>query len=120
MRFRNPVSCNPTREKPRQKLPVSTHPTVKPFRVRHVPRWEVIVELDIRGKSNASEGALEEVVAEERVVGNASLHRGFESLNVVDSLSDIRALGEEVLIDVGDHVRVRVKACLPREEPREP
>ena len=52
---------------------------------------------------------LEEVVAEEPVLGGAAPERAFERVDVVDALAGVDALSEEVLIDVGDRVAVEIE-----------
>ena len=59
--------------------------------------------------------ALEEIVAEQRVVRNPAVERRLEGVDVVDALAGIGALAEQVLIDVGDGGGVRIDAAGPEK-----
>ena len=69
--------------------------------------------------AGARERALEQVVAEQRVLGHAAGERRLERVDVVDALADVAALVEEVLIDVGHGGRVRIEADVAGEDLRE-
>ena len=62
---------------------------------------------------------LEEIVAEQRVLGHAPGERGIERVHVVDAFADVAALVKHVLIEVGHGGRVRIDADVPGEHPRE-
>ena len=80
-----------------------------------VVRRELVEQLDVGHQAGACEHALEQVVAEQRVVGDPVVQRGGERVDVVDPLAGEAALLEEVLVDVRDGGRIRVDAGGPGE-----
>jgi hypothetical protein len=94
VRLRDSISGQDTRQDPRKELPVSSNPTVKTLRVRHVTSWEIIVEFDIGGETYSGKRTLEEIVTEKGVLRNLSFHYGLKRLDVINPLTDIRAFGE--------------------------
>ena len=77
-----------------------------------VVRGGALEQLDVGDQSRAREQALEEVVAQERILRHPSCHGRFERVHVVDPLAGVRALPEKILVDVGYGGRVRVDAGL--------
>ena len=77
---------------------------------------EFLDDLDIRGESGAREHALEEIVTEEGRVRRAVRERGLERVDLVNALSGIRSLTEQILIDVGHGRGVRVDSAHARED----
>ncbi|MCY1284316.1 hypothetical protein D9M70_332150 [compost metagenome] len=81
------------------------------------PRGDVVAgrefldHLDVRRQPRAREHALEQIVAEHRVLGNAPGERGLEGIDVVDALAGVGAFAEQVLVDVGHRGRVGVHAA---------
>jgi len=67
-----------------------------------VARGKFLDHFDVGGEARVGEDALEEIVAEQRVVGDAAAERGLEDVDVVDSLAVVRAFAEQILIHVGD------------------
>ena len=106
-------------EEPAQDLPVAAGPAVLAARVGEDARRVVVHHLDVRHEAGAGVDPLEQVVGEERVVGDAPLERRREGVHVVEPLAREAALAEEVLVRVGDGGRVRVHAGVPGEDPRE-
>ena len=84
--------------------------------VREVAGRVVVHEVDVGAQTRARVEALEQIVAEERVLGDAARERRFERVDVVDALADVAALAKEILIDVGHGGRVRVDADVARED----
>ena len=79
----------------------------------------IVHDLDVRDERGPGVEALEEVVREERVLGDAALQRGRERVDVVEPFPREDALAEEVLVRVRDRRRVRVDAGVAREDARE-
>ncbi len=71
-------------EDPGQELPVAARPSVLAGRGDEVVRRELVEELDVGHEAGPREDALEQVVAQERVLGDAVRHRGRERVEVVD------------------------------------
>ena len=100
-------------EYPGQQLPVAACPAILANRRDQVARREFIEEFYVGHQPGASENALEEVVAQQSVLGHPICHRGTECVDVVDPLAGIAPLLEQVLIDVGDRGRIRVDPGRP-------
>src|SRR5690348_16054142 len=81
-------------------------------RVGAVVRGVVVDDFDVGGESSARVGAFDEVVAEERVAGEALLEHGVERVNLVDALSGEAAFGVKVLVDVRDGAGVNIDSGL--------
>jgi hypothetical protein len=54
-----------------------------------VPRRKILYHLDIRGEAGACKYPLEQIVAEERRLGHASVQRRLKGVHVVDALARI-------------------------------
>ena len=104
---------------PTRDLPVAPHPSVLARRKGEVASWIVVDEVDIGHEPGARVKALEEIVAEQRVLGHAPGERGIERVHVIDAFADVAALVKHVLIEVRHGGRVRIHADVPGEHPRE-
>ncbi len=98
-------------EHPRQQLPVAAHPTVRARRCSGVACGILVDEFDVRRESGPREDALEQVVAQQRILRHATRQRRLERVDVVDALADVRSLAAQVLVHVGHGGRVRVDAA---------
>src|ERR1700744_4481408 len=78
---------------------------------RLVVRRKVVKQLDVTGQRGTRENSFEEIVAQQRVLGDFRGERGFEGINVVNALSGVRAFAKEVLIDVGDSRRIGIDSA---------
>ena len=116
LRIGRPVASSPRPSDPGQELPVPACPAVLPRRRHQVAGRKLVEELDVGHQAGAREDALEQVVAEEGVLGHAIRHRRLEGVDVVDSFAGEAALPEEVLIDVRHGRGVGVDAGRPRED----
>ena len=96
---------------PRKQLPVAARPAMLAIGRDIVSGRKLLDELDIGGEPGAREGAFEEIVAEQRVLGDASVERALEGVDVVDALAGIGAFAEQVLVDVGDGRRIGIDAA---------
>ncbi len=104
---------------PGEELPVAPRPAVLAPGRDLVVGGELLEELDVGDEPRAREDPLEEVVAQERVLGDAILEGGGERGHVVDALAGVRALAEEVLVDVGGRGRVGIDPGRAGEDPLE-
>ena len=95
---------------PRQELPVAARPAVLAGGRDEVVRRELVEQLHVGHEAGPGEHALEQVVAEHRVLGHPVDHRRAERVDVVDPLAGEAALAEQVLVDVRDGGGVRVDA----------
>ena len=107
----------PTHENPGQQLPVAAGPSVMANGPDVVPRREFLDDLHIRGEPGAREHALEEIVTEQGRVGRAVGKGGLECVDVVDALSGVGSLPEQILIHVGHGRGVGVDSAHAREDP---
>ena len=82
-----------------------------------VVRRVVVDQLDVGDEPGARVEALEQVVAEQRVLRHAAGERGLERIDVVDPLADVAALVKQVLIDVGHGGGVRDRRRRARRTP---
>ncbi|MDT4803918.1 hypothetical protein FQZ97_366840 [compost metagenome] len=110
VRFRRP------RQKPRQQLPVAANPAVPAFHVGAVARRVFLVQLHVAEQAGARIAALDQVVAEDAVVGKAAFQRLLEGVHRVDALADERAVAEQVLVDVRDGAGIGVDAGVAAEQ----
>ena len=108
-----------TPEDPRQELPVAPRPAVLAGRRDQVVRRELLEQLDVGHQPGPGEDALEQVVAQERVLRHAVRHRHVEGVEVVDPLAGVAPLAEQVLVHVGDREGVRVDPRRPGVDPLE-
>ena len=97
-------------DQPRQELPVAARPAVLTRRRDLVTSGKVLEELDVGDERGPREEPLEEIVAEQRVFRHPSLERSLEGVDVVDPLAGVRALGEEILVDVRDRGGIGIDA----------
>ena len=88
-------------------------------RVREHARRILVDELHVRDERDARVEAFEQIVREQRVLGNRVLERRVERVDVVQALAGEDAFAEQVLIGVGHRRRVRIDAGVARVQPRE-
>ena len=81
-----------------------------------VPRWKLLDDLDVGDQSGAREDPLQQVVTQERVLGNPPFERGLEDVDVVDALAGVGTFPEEILVHVGNGEGVRVDAARAGED----
>ncbi len=81
---------------------------------RQIVRRRALEQLDVGHEPRAREESLEQIVAEQRVLGHASFERRLERVHVVDALARVRSLGEEILIHVAHRAGVRVHTAWAR------
>jgi ABC-type lipoprotein export system ATPase subunit len=101
---------------PGDELPVAAHPAMLAARGHLVVRGELLEEIHVRQQPGACEQALEEIVAEKRVLRCLSVERRLEGLDVVDPLPGVGPFFEEVLVHIGDRGRVGVHAPGTRDD----
>ena len=59
-----------------------------------VSRWKFLNNLNVGNQPGSSKDALEEIVTEERVLGDSMLESRFEGIDIVDALSGVRTFTE--------------------------
>jgi hypothetical protein len=84
--------------------------------VDRVVRGVVVEELDVTCQGSAGEDPLEQIVAEQVVLGHPAHECCMERVDVVDALPVVAALAEQVLIDVGHRRRVRIEPRIAGED----
>ncbi len=107
------------REEPGEDLPVAAHPAVLPSRVREDVGRVVVHHLHVGDERGARVEPLEEIVRQQRVLGNAPADGRLESVDVVESLAREAPFAEEVLVGVRDRRRIGIDAGVPGVDARE-
>ena len=79
-------------------------------------RRKFLVAFDVARQRGARVHALEQVVAQHAVLGDAAAHRAIEHRHVVQALAGIDAFAEHVLVDVRDRAGVRVHAAAAADD----
>ena len=100
--------------KPGQELPVAPDPAVLAQGKAEVARGVVVVDHDVGDEAGAGVVALDQVVRQERVLGEAAAGRQAERGHVVDPLAGEAPLTVEVLVDVAYGGGVGVHAGMAR------
>ena len=89
---RLPDRCAGTRgQQPRQQLPVAAHPAVCAASVGQVVRRVVLVKDDVGDQAGAAVDALEQIVAEQGILGHPAGQAALEGVQVVDAFADVDA-----------------------------
>ena len=105
---------------PGEDLPVAADPAMLAAGVRVVAGREVVEQLGVAQQAAAGEVPLDEVVAEDEVLGEGVPGGGLEGVDVVDALAGEAADPEEVHVGVGGGRRVGVDAPRGRQQRGEP
>ena len=115
-----PARRSPARrpaQDPREELPVAPRPAMLPRRRDLVARGKLLEELDVADQPGPREQPLEQVVAEKRTFRHPAGERALEGVDIVDALAGVRALPEEVLVDVRHGGGIGVDARRTRRDP---
>ena len=107
----------PAPREPAEQLPVAPRPAVLAPRRDVVTGRKLLHHLHVGGEAGAGEDALEQIVAEHCVVGDAAGERGLKRVDVVNPFARVGAFAENILIDVGHSRRVGVHAAGAGEDP---
>ena len=86
------------------------HPPLSTADSHLVIGGKFLEQIDVGHQSRASEDPLEEIVTQERVLGDAAPESRLECVDVVDPLSRVGPLVEQVLVHIGDRTRIGVNA----------
>ena len=76
----------------------------------------ILQQFHVTEESAPGMAALDQVMAENPVVGEPGTHGGVKCLDVVDGLADELALSEQVLVNVGDLAGIGVQADISRKQ----
>ena len=104
---------------PGEQLPVAADPAVLAAGVGVVAGREVVEQLDVAHEPAAGVVPLDQVVAEDLVLGERPAGGRLEGVEVVDPLAGEAAGLEEIHVDVGDGRRVRVDPRRAGQDARE-
>ncbi len=91
-----------------------------PIGVRVVARRMLFVEFHVADESGAGMTRFQQVMTQDLVLREASVHGSLEGIHLVNPFSNERAFLENILIHVGNRPRVRINARVAREQPDEP
>jgi hypothetical protein len=111
-----PASLGALAQNPGQQLPVAARPSVMASRADVVAGRVFLDDFYIGGETGAREDALEQIVAEKRRVRRPAGQRRFEGVDVVDALARVRALAEQILVDVRNRRRIGIDSAQARED----
>jgi hypothetical protein len=92
---------------------------VPPVRLADDGERLLLDQLDVGHERRPGIPGLEQVVAQDEVLGESPFGRGPEGVDVVDPLADERALPEEVLVNVRHLVRIGIDPAFARDDLRE-
>ncbi len=112
-----PARVAHSERQPRQRLPVAARPAVHARLVRREARRVVVEDFDVGRERRSQERALDEVVREQRVLGEALFQHAEEHAELEDALAGEAALAEHVLVGVRGGADVGVEPCRARVHP---
>ena len=101
---------------PADNLPVATRPAVMAFGVVDIVGGVVVEQLEVVDQSAADVASLDQVVAQNQVLGECAFQHLLEYLQVVDTLSAERTLVENVLIQLERCRRVDIQTAESGEQ----
>ena len=84
-----PDHRNSAPKNPRKQLPVAPRPPVLARHRDTVVRWRALEQLDVGHQTGTHEHTLEEIVAQQRVLGYPPRQRRLEGVDVVDALAGV-------------------------------
>ena len=90
-----------------------------PVAVARIVVRELLEEFHIRGQCDAYIGSFDEVVTEQPLLRKASAEYFVKGANIVNGLSMVDCFAEQVLIDVGNGLAIRVGTTRVCKQPRE-
>ena len=100
-------------EHPTEQLPVAAGPAMLALDGDIITRWKFLNDLDIGCQAGARENTFKEIVTQQGVFRDATVKRGLESIDIVNPLAGVRALAEQILINIGDRRRVGIHPAGP-------
>jgi len=86
--------------------------------VGQVVSREVLQDNHVRHEPGAAQQPFEQIVAEQGVLGNAACQTATKGGTVHDPFSDVAPLPEEVLVQIGNRLGVKVQATVAGKKPR--
>jgi hypothetical protein len=88
LRCSAPIGTGNPWQQPLRDLPIAANPTIRRLDVRAVAGGKVLIQLHVAQQPGARVAALQQVMAEDTVLGEASLEGLFEDIDVIDALAD--------------------------------
>ena len=86
-----------------------------PFALARVVVRELFEEFHVRGQSDAYVCSFDEVVTEQPLLREAPVEYFVKGTNIVNGLSMVDRFAEQVLIDVGNRLTIRVRPTRVRK-----
>src|SRR6185437_4428489 len=108
------IGTRHARRQPPEQLPIAANPTVLAPSVREIAGRVIVVDGDVGGETRPRVISLDQVVRQERVLGEAAVRRLLERIDVVDPFAREASLPVEILIDIGYRGGIRIDAGVPR------
>ncbi len=90
-----------------------------PAGVARVIRREFIIELDIAGKADSNVRAFDQIMTQQRLFGKPAGQDSTEGTHIIDALAVVGAFTGDILIDVGNGLRIGIDSNRVREETAE-
>src|SRR5215469_17880672 len=104
------------RKQPLQDLPVPTDPAMLAAAVGAEVRRIVVNQLELADKARPCINSLDQVVTQNGVRGKTIPQNLMKDFHLVDSLSSEDRFAEQILVDVGNGMRIDVQSGLSRIE----
>ena len=108
IRFKPAATHGHARLQPVNDLPVAANPTVLPIPPRDVTARKDIQQLDVRRQPHADITAFQQIVTQQVRRWKSFGQEAMKRLEFVDAFAVITAFSDQVLINIGDGVRVRI------------
>ena len=105
---------------PGQQLPVPSHPAVEAGKVGVYLIRIAVGELHVPNEPGVEIGALQQVVGEDGVFGEAAVQTGEEGVHVKDALAGVGGLVKQIVVHVTGGTAVGVHPALAGKEPGKP
>ncbi len=86
-----------------------------PFAVARVVVGKVLEEFHVRGQSDPHVGAFNEVMTEQPLLREPPTEYLVKGTDIVNGLSMVDGVAEQVLIDVGNRLAIRVRPARVRK-----
>src|SRR6476646_333790 len=90
-----------------------------PFTVARVVVRELFEYFHVRRQSDAYVGSFDEIVTEQSLLRESAVEYFVKGANIVNGLAMVDGFAEQVLIDVGNGLTIRVRPACVRKQPGE-
>ena len=120
VRFRSATERGDAPLQPIDDLPVAANPAMLPVPPADVTARKNIQQLDIGRQPHPHMAAFQQIVTEQVRLGKSSRQEAVKGLQFVDAFAVIAAFADQILVNIGDSVRVGIDSARIGEDAREP